>query len=247
MKLENAVAVVTGGASGLGLGAVACFSEGGAKVVIWDLNEAVGREISQKLHVDFIKVDVSDTSSVEEGLRQTLQLHSQIDILVNCAGVYDYGPVLSKSYQQFVKSWNHIFNINVIGTFNCCRLVAQHMAYKAIEGPRGVIINTSSIAGHFAPRGLSMYGASKGAILGMNLALARDLGAYKIRVNSISPGVFDTPIGAKMPKLNAGNISKAIMTTRLGRAEEFGHLAQTIVENEYMTGTDILLDGGVRL
>mmetsp|Transcript_13621 Transcript_13621/g.25699 ORF Transcript_13621/g.25699 Transcript_13621/m.25699 type:complete len:248 (+) Transcript_13621:875-1618(+) len=247
MKLEGSVAIVTGGASGLGLGTVVNFIEGGAKVVIWDLNQSMGDELTKKLKVSFIRVDVSDNSSVEQAFHQTLELHGQVDILVNCAGVYDFGPILSRSQQQFEKAFNRVMNVNVIGTFNCCRTVAQHMAYKTTDGPRGVIINTASIAGHYGPRGISIYGASKGAILGMNIALARDLGAYKIRVCSISPGVFDTPMGAKMPQTAKSKIAKTILAGRLGKAEEYGHIARFLVENEYMTGTDVLLDGGIRL
>lgn len=247
MKLENSIAVVTGGASGLGLGTVMNFVEGGAKVVVWDLNEQLGEEVRRKLNVAFFKVDVRDVSSVEQALHATLQLHGHVDILVNCAGIYDFGPVLSRSYNSFAKAWDRVFGVNVIGSFNCIRLVAQHMAYKATEGPRGVIITTASIAGHYAPRGLSIYGASKGAILGMNLALARDLGAHGVRVNSISPGVFDTPMGSQVTQVSKDKIAKTTLVGRLGKAEDYGHLARTIVENDYLTGNDILLDGGIRL
>jgi NAD(P)-dependent dehydrogenase (short-subunit alcohol dehydrogenase family) len=248
MKLENTVAVVTGGASGLGLGTVANFIEGGAKVVVWDWDEALGAATAQKYAVQFIRVDVSDSASVEAALRLTLESNGTIDILVNCAGVYDFGPVLTRAPQDLQKAYARVFGINVQGTFNCCRLVAQHMASKKTQATRGVIINTSSIAAHSGSRGLAVYGASKGAILGMNLALARDLAAYKIRVNSISPGLFDTPMTHGFLR-GSGKSKSAAMTLvqRLGTAGDFGHLAREIVENDYLTGGDILLDGGIRL
>jgi NAD(P)-dependent dehydrogenase (short-subunit alcohol dehydrogenase family) len=247
MRLENSVAVVTGGASGLGLGTVVNFLEAGAKVVVWDRNEVKGQAVSSTNPITFIKVDVSDSASVEEALRLTLAKHGTVDILVNCAGIYDFGPILKRSPDAIQKSWSRVAGVNVTGTFNCCRLVAQHMAYKKTEDTRGVIINTSSIAGHSGSKGSALYGASKGAILGMNLALARDLAAYRIRVNSISPGVFDTPMGTGVPDSSKAKIASSTLVGRLGLAEDFGHLARAIVENEYLTGGDILIDGGIRI
>jgi len=251
MRLEGKIAVVTGGASGLGAATVKLLVQKGCKVAIWDFNDSLGSALSRELGAAsiFSKCDVSCPQSVAAAITTTLQSFPRIDILVNCAGIIGGQMMYSKSKGlHSLELFEKIMKVNVYGTFNVCRLVAERMAKQpAIEGERGVIVNTASVAGIEGQRGQVAYGGSKGAIIGMTLPMARDLGALGIRVSAIAPGLFMTPMAENVDKAAVKAIEKSIVVGRFGRAEEYAHTVQYIVENTYVTGTVIRVDGGVRL
>lgn len=251
MRLDGKVAVVTGGASGLGAATVQLLVQKGCKVGIWDWNEQLGTAFSQQLGAAtlFTKCDVSSPESVTAALERTIQAFARVDILVNCAGIIAGEMMYSRSKGlHTIATFERIMKVNVYGTFNVCRLVAERMAKQpAIEGERGVIVNTASVAGIEGQRGQVAYGGSKGAIIGMTLPMARDLGALGIRVAAIAPGLFMTPMAENVDKALTKMIEKSIVLGRFGKAEEYAHTVQYIVENTYVTGTVIRVDGGVRL
>jgi NAD(P)-dependent dehydrogenase (short-subunit alcohol dehydrogenase family) len=248
MKLEGRVTIVTGGASGLGAATAELFAASGAKVAIWDMSEAAGSALAAKLNGLFCKVDVSSQESVETALKATVAAYTRVDILVNSAGIADACMTVTRSGPHPLDRFERVMRINVFGTFNVSRYVAQQMASQTeVEGERGVIVNVASVAGVEGQRGQVAYASSKGAIIGMTLPLARDLASHKIRVNAILPGIFGTAMGEGMnPKVQKALQASALLG-RLGVAAEFAHLAKRLVENTYMTGGNIRLDGGIRL
>lgn len=251
MRLEGKVAVVTGGASGLGAATVKLFHSKGCKVAIWDWNEKLGTALATELgsNAVFSKCDVTCPTSVANALRATLQSFSAVHILINCAGILGAQMMYSsRKGVHPIELFERIMKVNVTGTFNTSRLVAEQMIKQApIDNERGVIVHTASVAGFEGQRGQVAYGGSKGAIIGMTLPMARDLGTHKIRVAAIAPGLFLTPM-AKDVDLDAVKIiAPSIVLGRLGDPGEFAHTAQYIVENTYLTGTTLRVDGGVRL
>lgn len=248
MKLEGKVAIVTGGASGLGAAVAELFVASGARVALWDRNEELGKPLASRLHGVFCKVDVTTHDSVAEALTTTLTLFGRVDILVNCAGIADACMTVSRKGPHPLDRFEYVQRVNVFGTFNVTRLVAQQMhSQEEIEGERGVIINVASVAGIEGQRGQVAYAASKGAIISLTLPLARDLAASKIRVNAILPGVFATAMGAGIDSKVSEFLSKSTLVGRFGEASEFAALAKGLVENTYMTGANVRLDGGIRL
>lgn len=251
MRLEGKVAIVTGGASGLGEATVRLLVGKGCKVSIWDFNEQLGTALAQSLGAttQFTKCDVTCPKSVSAALERAIQSFSRVDILVNCAGIIGSQMMYSRSKGlHSLDLFERIMKVNVYGTFNACRLVAERMAKQPpVEGERGVIVMTASVAGIEGQRGQVAYGGSKGAIIGMTLPMARDLGALNIRVATIAPGLFMTPMAQKVDMAAVEMISKSIVLGRFGRAEEYAHTVQYIVENTYVTGSTFRVDGGVRL
>lgn len=253
MNLKNKVAVVTGGASGLGLATVAKLVEKGAKVVIFDLNEAKAKEAVEELgeNVQYAIVNVADEDSVQNGINQAIDAFGAIHICVNCAGVGTPGKTIGKKGVLPLEDFNKVIGINLIGTFNVLRLAANEMKNNeplTDSGERGVIINTASVAAFDGQMGQAAYGVSKAGVAGMTLPVSRDLSGFGIRVNTIAPGLFMTPMAATLDEKVVQKLSESVeFPKRLGRPSEFAELATFIIEHEYLNGEVIRLDGGIRM
>lgn len=253
MQLKNSVAIVTGGASGLGRGTVEKFVAEGAKVAIFDLNESAGTEMADALGdaVIFCKVNVTDEESVQKGIATTMATFGAIHICVNCAGVGNAIKTYGKKGPFPLADFNKIIQINLVGTFNVLRLAAEQMAKNELldtDQERGVIINIASVAAYEGQIGQAAYSASKGGITSMTLPIARDLSDYGIRVNTIAPGLIETPLLGALPDNVRESLAQSVLyPKRLGKPAEIAHLAACIVENSYINGECIRMDGGIRM
>ncbi|ETI68829.1 3-hydroxyacyl-CoA dehydrogenase [Neobacillus vireti] len=253
MNIKDKVAVVTGGASGLGLATVTRLVEKGAKVVIFDLNEVKAREAVEQLgdRVQYTIVNVTDDESVQKGIKQAIDVFGAIHICVNCAGVGTPGKTIGKKGPLPLEDFNKVIGINLIGTFNVLRLAANEMKNNepvTDSGERGVIINTASVAAFDGQMGQAAYGASKAGVAGMTLPVSRDLSEFGIRVNTIAPGLFITPMAATLSEKVIQKLSESVeFPKRLGRPSEFAELTTFIMEHEYLNGEVIRLDGGIRM
>jgi 3-hydroxyacyl-CoA dehydrogenase / 3-hydroxy-2-methylbutyryl-CoA dehydrogenase len=250
MKIPGSVSVVTGGSSGLGEGVVRAFAASGAKVAIWDLDSESGERISKEFQgqVEFFKVDITSEDSVKSAIENTIKKFSRIDILVNCAGILLGEMTATSKSLHSLDSFSRVIKVNLIGTFNTCRLVAKvMMAQTEVDKEKGVIVNIASIAGYEGQRGQTAYASSKGGILGLTLPLARDLAVYGIRVNTLAPGVFDTKMGTGISDVIKQKIFKETLAKRPGRPDELAHAVKFLVENTYMNGSALRIDGGLRL
>ena len=253
MQLDNKVAIVTGGASGLGLATVEAFVAKGAKVVIFDLNQQQGDEVVARLgdNVRALNVDVTNEEQVQAAIAQVVAMFGALHICVNCAGIGSATRTVGKNGAHPLSSFSKVIQINLIGTFNVTRLAAeamQHNAPTTDDNERGVIINTASVAAFDGQIGQVAYSASKGGVVGMTLPLARDLAVVGVRVNCIAPGIFNTPLmnsspdSVKMPLIEMTQFPK-----RLGLPSEYGQFAVHIVENGFLNGETIRLDGAIRM
>lgn len=252
MDLKNKVAVVTGGASGLGLATVQAYLAKGAKVAIFDLNAEQGQKVADELGANavFCQVNVSDEASVLAGLEKTVKAFGAVHVAVNCAGIGSASRTVGKNGPHSLEVFNKVITVNLIGTFNVTRLAAAEMAKNKgdEDGLRGVIINTASVAAFDGQVGQVAYSASKGGVVGMTLPLARDLAAIGVRVNTIAPGIFNTPLmnaapdTVKLPLIEMTQFPK-----RLGHPAEYAKLAVHMVENSFMNGETIRLDGAIRM
>jgi len=253
MDLNNKVAVITGGASGLGEATVRRFIDQGVKVSIFDMNEERGNAIAKELgdKVIFNRVDVSDEDSVQAAIDATVAAFGAIHICCNYAGLGNAIKTVGKDGPFPLAAFKFVINVNLIGTFNVLRLAAAQMARQDIvtdDGGRGVIINTASVAAYEGQIGQAAYSASKGGVVGMTLPIARDLASLGIRVNTIVPGLIHTPLFDTIPEPAFKSLSESVLNPRrLGRPDEIAHLAQYIVENDYTNGECIRMDGGIRM
>jgi NAD(P)-dependent dehydrogenase (short-subunit alcohol dehydrogenase family) len=253
MEIKGKVAVVTGGASGIGEGVVRALVAKGARVAIFDLNEASGRKLAEELGsaVVFAGVNVADEASVAAGVAATMQAFGAIHICVNCAGIASAHKTLGKEGPFPLAAWNKVISVNLTGSFNVLRLCAEQMAKNEpfnAHGGRGVVINTASVAAYEGQIGQAAYSASKGGVVGMTLPIARDLSSVGIRVNTIVPGLIDTPLFAALPPEVVDALAKSVLyPKRLGLPAEIAHLAVCIVENDYINGECIRIDGGIRM
>jgi 3-hydroxyacyl-CoA dehydrogenase / 3-hydroxy-2-methylbutyryl-CoA dehydrogenase len=253
MKLDGAVAIVTGGASGLGEATVRTLVAGGARAAILDRPQSPGPQLAQDLgaaHAVFVPADVTSADEVIKAVAHAKEAFGAIHIAVNCAGVGVAMKTVSKQGAMPLEMFTKVIQINLIGTFNVIRLAAAEMARNDPneEGERGVIINTASIAAFDGQIGQAAYSASKGGVVGMTLPIARDLASLGIRVCTIAPGTFDTPMLALLPKEHRDALGAAIpFPSRLGRPSEFAALARHIVENPMLNGETIRLDGALRM
>jgi NAD(P)-dependent dehydrogenase (short-subunit alcohol dehydrogenase family) len=253
MEIKGKVAVVTGGASGIGEGVVRALVAKGARVAVFDLNEAAGRKLAGELGsaVVFAGVNVADEASVAAGVAQTIQAFGAIHICVNCAGIASAHKTLGKEGPFPLAAWNKVISVNLTGSFNVLRLCAEQMAKNEpfnAHGGRGVVINTASVAAYEGQIGQAAYSASKGGVVGMTLPIARDLSSVGIRVNTIVPGLIDTPLFAALPPEVVDALAKSVLyPKRLGLPAEIAHLAVCIVENDYINGECIRIDGGIRM
>jgi len=253
MNLKDKVAVVTGGASGLGLGVCEEFIEAGAKVAIFDVNEKLGFEVAANLgnKAAFFKVDVTDEDSVAAGVKSTVDAYGGIQVCINCAGVADAAKTVSKGKPAALAWFQKVVNINLVGTFNVLRLCAAEMINNDPEngdGDRGVIINTSSGAAYDGQMGQAAYSASKAGVIGMSLPIARDLARDGIRINAIAPGLFETAMVAGIPDNVRAQLEEGFLhPKRTGTPREFGQLCRHMVENPFLNAECIRFDAGMRM
>ncbi|KAK2190225.1 hypothetical protein NP493_87g13060, partial [Ridgeia piscesae] len=248
------VTLVTGGASGLGRGTVERFVREGAKVVICDLPSSAGQDLASQLgeNVAFSPTDVTIEADVKAALAVAKDKFGRLDVAVNCAGIGIAVVTLNakKDRVHSLDEFMRVINVNAGGTFNVIRLAAQMMYQNEpnTDGQRGVIVNTASIAAFDGQRGQAAYSASKGAIVGMTLPIARDLAGIGIRVNTVAPGPFATPLLEGLPSKVIDYIASTVpFPSRIGQPDEYAHLVQSIVENPYLNGEVIRLDGAARM
>ncbi|WP_330179827.1 3-hydroxyacyl-CoA dehydrogenase [Nocardia sp. NBC_01503] len=250
MKTADIAAVVTGGASGLGLATVRELHSAGAKVVILDLPSSDGKTIAEELgeRVVFSPGDVTSEEDVTAAL-DAAQALGTLRIAVNCAGLGNAIKTVGKQGAFPLDSFKKIINVNLIGTFNVIRLAAERISTtEEADGERGVIVNTASVAAYDGQIGQAAYSASKGGIVGLTLPVARDLASYKIRVMTIAPGLFHTPIFAKVPESSIAALGAQVPhPARLGDPSEYAALVRHIVENPMLNGEVIRLDGAIRM
>lgn len=247
MEIKDAVAVVTGGASGLGLATTKRLLDAGAQVVVIDLK---GEEVVAELgdRAKFVAADVTDEAGVAEAL-DVAESMGPVRINVNCAGIGNAIKTLSKNGPFPLDGFRKVVEVNLIGTFNVVRLSAERIAKtEPIAGERGVIINTASVAAFDGQIGQAAYSASKGGVVGMTLPIARDLSRELIRVVTIAPGLFKTPLLGSLPEEAQKSLGQQVPhPARLGDPDEYGALAQHIVENPMLNGEVIRLDGAIRM
>jgi NAD(P)-dependent dehydrogenase (short-subunit alcohol dehydrogenase family) len=257
MKLDSTVsAVVTGGASGLGAATARALAAKGVKVAIFDLQEEKGTALAAELGGIFCEVNVTDDASVDAGFAKAREAHGQERILVNCAGTGNAIKTASRSKEDGsikhfpLDAFNWIIQINLVGTFRCiAKSAAGMLTLDPMEdGERGAIVNTASVAAEDGQIGQAAYSASKGGVVGMTLPIARDLGNENIRVNTILPGIFDTPLLAGAPQPVRDALGASVLNPkRLGIPDEYANLAMCMIENGYFNGEDVRLDGGIRM
>ncbi|MDI9919267.1 3-hydroxyacyl-CoA dehydrogenase [Rhodococcus sp. IEGM 1379] len=250
MIINDSVAVVTGGASGLGLATVKALLADGASVVIIDLPSSNGEVIAKELgdRVRFAAADVTDEAAVTAALDLAETL-GPIRVAVNCAGIGNAIKTVSKKGAFPLDAFKKVIDVNLIGTFNVLRLAAERISTtEPIDGERGVIINTASVAAYDGQIGQAAYSASKGGVVGMTLPIARDLASLLIRVNTIAPGLFKTPLLAGLPEAAQESLGQQVPhPSRLGDPSEYGSLAAHIVSNPMLNGETIRLDGAIRM
>jgi len=253
LQIEDSVALITGGVSGLGFGAASRFVAMGGRVVMMDINEERGKAAQEELgdSTRFIPCDVSVAEDVAAGVDGAAETFGGIQILVNAAGVAPAQRVLSKDGKMFdLELFRFTVGVNLIGMFDVIRNAARVMAANdpGESGERGVIVNVASIAAFEGQIGQAAYSASKGGVVGMTLPIARDLGSVGIRVNTVAPGIMDTPLLAGAPQELRDALAKLhVFPQRLGTPEDFAHLVTAIVENPMLNGEVIRLDAAARM
>ncbi len=256
MKLDSSIAaVVTGGASGLGEATVRQLAAHGVKVAIFDMNEARGEEVAKDVGGVFCKCNVTSDDEVDAAFAKARAAHGQERILVNCAGTGNAAKTASRDKttgetRHFpLDAFNLIIQINLVGTFRCIAKSAKGMLdLEPIDGERGAIVNTASVAAEDGQMGQAAYSASKGGVVGMTLPIARDLAGDGIRVNTILPGIFDTPLMRGAPEAVKQALANSVpFPKRLGAPEDYAQLALTMITNGYFNGEDVRLDGAIRM
>ena len=240
MKFKNTVCVITGGSGGLGKATALRLLKLKAKVIIFDLN----KPDYESDNLCFQKVDITNETHVKNIFEYILKIYKKIDVLINCAGIGYIEPTITEDDTHSYKNFMKVLNINLIGTFICCKIAASYMKDNILEedNERGVIINVASIAAMEGTKGQLAYSASKGGIIGMSIPMARDLGEYNIIVATIAPGPIDT--GIKMADY-ADKLKEASVIKRFGFPREFAMFATHIIENPYIIGSVLRLDGGL--
>ncbi|WP_166424621.1 SDR family NAD(P)-dependent oxidoreductase [Paraglaciecola sp. 20A4] len=253
MEIQGKVAIITGGASGLGEATVRLYVEKGAKVAIFDMNNERGTALAKELGdaVIYQNVNVTDEASVEAAIAATVTAFGAVHICNNYAGIGSAAKTVGREGAFPLDLFKKVIDINLIGTFNVLRLVAIQMSTQEPVtdcGSRGVIINTASVAAYDGQIGQAAYSASKGGIVGMTLPIARDLSQFGIRVNTIVPGLVFTPLFEGLPEAAFESLSKSpLFPKRLARPEEIAHLSQFIVESDYTNAECIRMDAGIRM
>jgi len=250
MNIARASAIITGGASGLGAATARRLAEADVRVVLLDLQDALGTAVADQVGGTYVHADVTDEEQVQTAIA-TAGDAGPLRILVNCAGVAPPARTLHRNGDPHPLSlFEKVIAVNLVGSFNCIRLAAAAMApTEPLEGgERGVIINTASIAAFDGQVGQAAYSASKGGIVAMTLPIARDLSAIGVRVNTIAPGIMDTPLLAGLPEPARESLGQQVLyPKRLGTTEEYAETAHFLITHSYMNGATVRMDGGIRM
>ena len=250
MQIRNSIFLITGGASGLGAATAQMAAANGAKVVIADLQADLGEKLAKEIGGKYCKCDVTSEADGKAAVETAVKEFGGLHVLVNCAGIGVAERTIGKEAPHDLARFTKVISINLIGTFNMIRLAADAMAKAGpnAAGERGVIINTASVAAYDGQIGQAAYSASKGGVVGMTLPIARDLSRNGIRVVTIAPGLFLTPMLLGLPKEAQDSLGKQVpFPSRLGKPDEYAQLAKAIVENEMLNGETIRLDGAIRM
>ncbi|WP_045739119.1 SDR family oxidoreductase [Xanthomonas sp. MUS 060] len=253
MQLADLRAVVTGGVSGLGLAVAQRIVAEGGKVALLDLNDDKGAAAITALgkhHACYLRTDVSNEAQVAAQLDTAQQFLGGLNTAINCAGILGAGRILGKEAPMALASFQHTVMVNLVGSFNVAKAAANLMQHNAAgeDGERGAIVNTASIAAYEGQIGQAAYAASKGGVVAMTLPMARELARFGIRVNTVAPGIFWTPMVDGMPEAVQQSLAAAIpYPSRLGQPEEFADTVMFLLRNRYLNGEVIRLDGAVRL
>jgi NAD(P)-dependent dehydrogenase (short-subunit alcohol dehydrogenase family) len=252
MQLAGSTFLITGGASGLGAATARLFHAKGSNIVLADLNTALGTALADELgdRARYAQTDVTDETSTQSAVDRAVRDFGGLHGAINCAGIGIAERTLGRAGPHPLDAFARVIHVNLIGTFNVIRLAAQAMAQGEpnASGERGVIVNTASVAAFEGQIGQAAYSASKGGVVGMTLPIARDLARSGIRVATIAPGIFDTPMLAGLPEPARQSLGQQVpFPPRLGRPDEYAALARHIVENEMLNGVVIRLDGAIRM
>ncbi len=250
MDIQGTSALVTGGASGLGEATARELAKAGAKVALLDIQADKGEAVAKEIGGIFVQCDVTSEDSVVAAMEAAKKAHGPARILVNCAGTGIGAKTTSKGKPHPLDAFTRIININLIGTFNCIRLATTDMVEleQLADGERGVVINTASVAAYDGQIGQAAYSASKGGVVGMTLPIARDLADKGVRVCTIAPGLFETPLLGGLPDNVKQSLEASVpFPSRLGQPREYAQLARQIVENTMLNGETIRLDGAIRM
>ena len=251
MELASVRAIVTGGASGLGRATAARFAAAGGRVAILDRPASAGADVAKSLgNAVFTPADVTSADDVARAVETARERLGGVNVLVNCAGIGTAMKTFGKSGPAKLEEFTRVVTVNLIGTFNCIRLAAAQMAQNTpgTDGERGVVINTASVAAFDGQIGQAAYSASKGGIVGMTLPIARDLAELGVRVVTIAPGIFETPLLGTLPEPVRASLAKQVpFPSRLGQPDEYAALACHIVTNVMLNGETIRLDGAIRM
>ncbi|OUR78859.1 3-hydroxyacyl-CoA dehydrogenase [Alphaproteobacteria bacterium 46_93_T64] len=250
MDISGKAAIVTGGASGLGAATARALAAAGAKVAIFDMNEELAKTVASEIGGVAVSVNVSDDASVDAAFTAAREAHGPARILINCAGIGPAAKTVSSKGMHALDKFEQVINVNLIGTFNCIRRAAFDMANEEpMEGgERGVCINTASVAAYDGQIGQAAYAASKGGIVGMTLPIARDLSSVGVRIMTIAPGLFKTPLLLGLPQEVQDSLGATVpFPSRLGEPSEYAKLVQHICENQMLNGEVIRLDGAIRM
>ncbi|MFI7419675.1 SDR family NAD(P)-dependent oxidoreductase [Nonomuraea sp. NPDC049684] len=253
MDVNGSAAIISGGASGLGEATARELARAGATVVIADLNEERGKAVADELGGVFVKTDVSDDEQVQAAVDAAVATGKPLRVVVNSAGIgWAERTVNREGKPHNPATYRKVIEVNLIGTFNLMRIAAAAIAATEpvdADGQRGVVINTASVAALEGQTGQLAYSASKGGIVGMTVPAARDLAAIGVRVNTICPGIIDTPIygfSGNAEEFKAKLVAPVVFPKRMGRADEFAHLVHSLVQNDYMNAEVVRFDGGIR-
>ena len=252
MRIQDSIAVITGGASGLGEACARSLSALGARVAIFDIAAERGEKLAAELgpNAIFVSADVTSDESGRAAFEKVVAAFGTVNVAINCAGVGDPAKVLSKKGPISLSFFNRVIQINLVGTLNIIRLAVERMVKNEPngEGEKGVIINTASVAAFDGQIGQAAYSASKAGVVGMTLPIARECADYGVRVMTIAPGLFDTPMMAGLPESVRVSLAQTIpFPKRLGRPAEYAQLVRHIIENPMLNGECIRLDGAVRM
>jgi NAD(P)-dependent dehydrogenase (short-subunit alcohol dehydrogenase family) len=248
MQIQNNVFIITGGASGLGEATARMITANGGKVVIADVQVEAGQKLAAELNATFVKCDVTQEAD-GQAVVAAATAAGTLRGLINCAGVAPAMKTVGKDGAHALELFQRVVNINLVGTFNMARLAAEAMSKtEAVQDERGIIINTASVAAFDGQMGQAAYASSKAAVVGLTLPMARDLSRNGIRVMTIAPGIFETPMLLGMPQEVQDALGKMVpFPSRLGKADEYAQLAKAIIENMMLNGETIRLDGAIRM
>lgn len=250
MEIAGSVALVTGGGSGLGAATARALAAAGARVCVLDLNASAGEAVAQEIGGHFAHCDVADAASAEAALASSRAALGAPSVLVNCAGIAPAARVVGREGPMALEAFERVVRINLVGTFNMIRLAGAEMSTAPVrpDGSRGVIVSTASVAAFEGQIGQAAYAASKGGIAALTLPVAREFARFGIRVLTIAPGIFRTPLLEALPEESQAALGASIpFPARLGEPEEFAKLVIAMIENDYLNGEVVRLDGALRM